>query len=356
MVSPRMAENEALEFGRIYAQAERDVISRIANKLSRDKTASISQWELTKLNELRKLRSGIEMHIGAKLDNFTDKELRRAIEQAYKAGMESAVTDLARVLPDDEIPVKAGFAQIHQDAVRAQHQALAEKLKASHFRIVRQANDVYRTAVRRGVEHVLTGAGTRLEGAQLVLNEFANRGVTGFIDSAGRSWDLASYAEMSIRTNVGQAAVQGHINRLQDNGRDLVYVSGHEESCPICDPWEGEILSISGEDERYPSVADAEADGLFHPNCAHNLTAYIEGLTETDEPEPGEEDYEERQEQRYNERQIRKWKRREAAAMTEKAQAKSKQKVREWQGRQAEFTEKTGRRRKYGREQITQAR
>ena len=86
------------------------------------------------------------------------------------------------------------------------------------------------------------------------------------------------------------------------------------------------------------------------------MTAYIEGLTETPEAEPGGEDYEDRQNQRYLERGTRKWKRRQQAAMTEKEQSKSDAKVREWQSRLKEFTEDKGRRRKYEREQINEAR
>ena len=355
-ISPLMNERLTEEVGRVYAQAERDIIQRIANRLPTDKSLPIENWEAKKLAELRQLRSGVEMHIAKKLDNYTDKELQDIIQEAYTKGMDSAVADMRRHLPEDDIPVTEGFGTVHQDAVRAQTEALSGKLKATHLRIVRQADDVYRKAVARGANHVLTGSGTRIEGAQLALNEFANKGVTGFIDNAGRSWNLQSYTEMATRTNVGQAALEGHMNRMTENNQDLVVVSAHVESCPICDPWEGRIMSISGNSDKYPPVQEAIDDGLYHPNCGHNLTAYIEGLTETPEPEPGEEDYEDRQQQRYLERNVRKWKRREAGAMTDKAQEKASEKVSEWQGRLSEFIDDTGRFRKYEREQITEAR
>jgi hypothetical protein len=233
---------------------------------------------------------------------------------------------------------------------------LKSNLGGTHLRIVRQADDVYRQAVSRGVETVLTGSGTRIEGSQRVLNEFANRGVTGFVDKSGRSWSLRSYAEMATRTVSARARVDGTLNRFQQNGEDLVIVSSHAESCPICDPWEGRILSISGDDERYPSVSEAEADGLFHANCTHNTTLWVEGLTTKPEPVNSTENYKERQQQRYNERQIRKWKRREVAAMTDDEAKKAKSYIRKWQVRQRELLEDTDRYRKYERESITQAR
>jgi hypothetical protein len=176
------------------------------------------------------------------------------------------------------------------------------------------------------------------------------------MDTAGRRWDITSYAEMAVRSATGQAAVQGHINRLTDNGYDLVIVSDSPEECELCRPWEGQVLSVSGQTPGYPTVADATAAGLFHPCCTHTLGAYIPGLTRPMQGTENPQGYEERQQQRYNERMIRRWKRREAVAITDKDKALSTAKVREWQARQREFIEATGRKRLYYREQIKRAR
>ena len=342
----------AEEVGRVYAKAERDVITRIANRLKKDKSLSVEQWEVRKLRELQTLRSGIEQSIVKKLDNYNDKELQKVIKELYTDGSKQAIRQMEKF---DITDINREFSKIDERAVETYTKALNTSMKSTHLRIVRQTEDIYRQAVSRGVETVLTGSGTRLEGSQRVLNEFANKGVSGFVDKAGRSWNLNTYAEMATRTTSARARIDGSLNRFQQNGEDLVIVSGHAESCPACDPWEGEILSISGDDENYPSVADAEGDGLFHANCSHNLTLWVEGLTEQPETEEGGEDYEDRQQQRYNERNIRKWKRREAAAMTDKEQEKASRKVREWQGKQADFMDDTGRRRKYERESIDTA-
>ncbi len=95
---------------------------------------------------------------------------------------------------------------------------------------------------------------------------------------------------------------------------------------------------------------------MIKPNCAHNLSAYIPGLTETPDPVEGEETYEDRQQQRYLERGTRKWKRRKEGAMTDREQKKADAKVSEWQNRLNEFTDETGRRRKYNREAINEVR
>lgn len=343
-----------LEVGRVYAQAERDIIQRVANRLKKDKTLDIRDWEVKKLRELQTLRSGIEKQIVAKLDNFNDEELNDIIQQLYMQGSDSAIDDLNKVYDAGE--VVSDFGKIDEATIANYAKALKGNLNGTHLRLVRATDDVYRRAVSRGVETVLTGTGTRIQGSQRVLNEFANKGVTGFVDKSGRSWSLRTYAEMATRTVSARARIDGSLNRFQQNGEDLVVVSAHAESCPLCDPWEGRVLSISGNSEEYPSVAEAEATQLFHANCSHNVTLYIEGLTDKPEPQPGDNLYEERQQQRYLERGVRKWKRREVAAMTDDEVKKAKTYIRKWQGKQRDLLEGTDRYRKYERESITQTR
>jgi len=350
---PKDADNLALEIRRVYAQAEQDVISRIANRIPEGKSLDIHEWEMRKLKQLQKVRNGIDMHIHKKLDNFHDEETKDLLEKVYRQGTKEGIADLKKVESPENIT--AGFGRIDEQTVARYTEALTNRLKGTHMRIVRQADDVYRRAVSRGVNTVLTGSGTRVEGAQRVLNEFANRGVHGFRDAADRNWNLSSYAEMATRTSAQRARIDGRFNKYQQNGYDLVVVSAHAESCPICDPWEGQVLSISGKSEEYPSKADARSAGLWHPNCGHNATLYIEGVTEKPEQQPGDESYKNRKQQRYNERNIRKWKRRKAGAMTEREKMKAQRKVQEWQARQKEFIEKTDRYRKYEREAIDTA-
>ena len=41
--------------------------------------------------------------------------------------------------------------------------------------------------------------------------------------------------------------------------------------CDACARWEGRLVSITGATKGLPTLADAEADGLFHPNCVHRI-------------------------------------------------------------------------------------
>ncbi len=350
-ISPAEVEAYAQTIYRIYADAERIMLAKVARRLAR----GIEQegWAERKLAEIQAVRRDISQ--GLTELQKVNQEIEQAIVDSYEKGAEAAVKDLEKA----NKPVKSRAAsELNKQSVKVIAQTAVSTLAATHFRILRTTEDIYRSVIAETASQVLAGTVTRREAAQMALNRFADVGVSGFIDRAGRRWDMASYAEMAIRSACGQAAVEGHLDKLLDNDHDLVIVSGGFESCPLCVPWEGRVLSISGQTPGYPTVADARANGLWHPNCVHTVGIYLHGYTKPmlseAKTQPGA--YEERQQQRYNERMIRKWKRREATAITEQERAFARAKAREWQARQREFIAQTGRRRKYERESITSAR
>ena len=73
-----------------------------------------------------------------------------------------------------------------------------------------------------------------------------------------------------------EAHLQGTANRLVEQGHDLVKVSTHRGACEKCVPWQGKVLSITGKTSGYPTLEEAKAAGLFHPNCRHAYGLYID--------------------------------------------------------------------------------
>lgn len=43
----------------------------------------------------------------------------------------------------------------------------------------------------------------------------------------------------------------------------------------MCAPWNGKVLSLTGQTPGYPTLEEAEGAGLFHPNCRHASSLYI---------------------------------------------------------------------------------
>jgi hypothetical protein len=114
---------------------------------------------------------------------------------------------------------------------------------------------------------------TMREAEKRFLAELNKRGITSFVDAAGREWDMQRYAQMVARTVSQEAQTHGQLNRLMEDGHDLVEVIGHsiDGKADVCDQYEGKVLSIAGKTPGMTTVDEARAAGLLHPGCVHTL-------------------------------------------------------------------------------------
>lgn len=319
-VDPELVEQLAKATLDVYAAATEEMLAQVARVAARG-PLDPEAWAVQKLAETSRLRDRL-VAIIAQLDDLAPDAIEQAIRDAYTVGHAA------------DPGITAGFARTHTRAVDALVRQTVGAVQGTHLQILRTVDDVFRRIISEvAAPGVVTGSRTRLQATQQALDRFAANGITGLRDGAGRNWSIDTYAEMSTRTAAGRAQVQGTLDRFTDNGRDLVIVSDHAGECHLCRQWEGRVLSISGQDRRYPSVATATTGGLFHPSCRHALAAYIEGLTKapgkTEDPTGDRL----RQEQRYLERGVRRWKRHQAVAVTDEAKQLAGAKVRQWQGR-----------------------
>ncbi|MEV0445850.1 phage minor capsid protein [Streptomyces spectabilis] len=373
-VSPAMAEDLAAEVRRLYDDAEAALLEKLAAALEAD--IESPRWAELKLAAVGNLREAVE-RVADALQQDADGAVRRALVEAYGRGRQAAVAELGALDIGRELATRAALPGA--PAVDRLAASLAEDTRPLYVRITRAVLDVYRAIVGRTSGGVLLGAVTRRQASQRALDAFARRGITGFVDKAGRRWDMAAYAEMAVRSVTARAAVEGHVDTLAQIGVGLVVVSAAPLECPLCAPWEGEVLTL-GQDSgpravRVPhaiqperllaptrtvvvhvagSLIEARAAGLFHPNCRHSLSAFLPGVTARPQapPHPQGATYEDTQRQRYLERQVRAWKRQSAAAMDDQARRRANARVRDYQARIRELTDAKGLARKRQREQI----
>lgn len=370
-VSPALAEDLAAAIGELYASAEVSLIHILRTALAEDIESPL--WAELKLSAVGDLRRAVETVTEA-LQEDADGAIARALATAYDRGAQSALADLGALPEGQRAFVRQQLP--NAPAVDRLAASMTEDTRPLYQRITRVIVDAYRSIVARvSGAQILTGR-TRRQASQEALDQFASRGITGFVDKAGRSWQLASYAEMAVRSVTARAVIEGHTDQLTAAGIDLVIVSDAPLNCPLCEPWEGEILTLTGSDSPHTvrarhavtdrpravhvagSLRAARAEGLMHPNCRHSLSAYLPGVTAQPEsvPHPQGATYKDTQQQRYLERQVRAWKRRAAAGMDEGARRKANARVRAYQARIRELTADKGLKRKPLREQIGSAR
>jgi len=327
----------------LYGQAEKAIASDVARRLK----AGIDRpdWADQKLGSINDLRNTVQQVV-RKLDTDTTGLAHQAIVMAFARGGTAALNELAKIgylTPTQLHAIRQSLPGA--EAINRLVFSLVSTLKGTHVRILRWPLDVYREVIAATLPQVLLGTTTRLAAAQHAWERFLEQGVTGFVDKAGRRWELASYVEMATRTGTAQAAVQGHLDRLGAAGLDLTIVSDAPQECVRCRPWEGKILSrtLAGartQLETNPatndpvlvhiagSVVEAVAAGLMHPNCRHSLSAYLPGVTRrpTNTADPAGDTA--RQQLRALERKIRKTKLQQTAALDPAAAKAAAVKVR----------------------------
>jgi hypothetical protein len=372
----------AYDLARAVAVLYEDAELALLEKLQRALAVGIDspRWAELKFAAIGNLRAAVE-EVSNALMQDADGAIGRAVAEAYRRGGQAAVAELG-ALPEGLRHAAARALPNASSVDRLAASAVADT-RPVYARITRAVTDAYRNVINRASSSVLLGGLTRRQASQRALDQFASQGISGFTDSAGRNWEMASYAEMAVRTITGRAAIEGHTDSLLAFGQQLVIVSDSPLECPLCRPWEGEILSINGASGPHtlrlphataptglfraaPTVAvhvagsltEARAAGLLHPNCRHNISNYLPGVTTRPQspPHPQGATYEDTQEQRRLERQVRAWKRRAAVAMDDAARTKANAKVRAYQARIRQLTAETGLRRKSQREQIGAAR
>ena len=217
-------------------------------------------------------------NLGVDVQKFIEKELPKY----YKRGADDAIKQMRHI--DAPIDVAYGFNAVHIEAVQALISDTAKAFGETLTGISRSANNVLGKMAREMItqklaEGVIGGKATD-EVRKQIKGILQEQGLSALVDKGGRTWTLDRYTEMLIRTKAVEARNRGLINRVVENRYDLVQISSHFTDCELCAPWEGKIISLTGETKGYPTLAQAEKEGLFHPNCKHAINTFNPELAE----------------------------------------------------------------------------
>lgn len=393
------------------ARALVDLYAETATRLAADIAARVRagrdspQWAEQKLAALRTLRAHAE-RVLARLSTESSDLVAQTLTRAFVRGGVDALEMMARLsltpqqradlarqrallarlaatadLPHPRTAIDAELQQI-RDALPGVHGLLAmvwsleSTLSGTHMPLLRWTLDSYREVVTRAAAAPVLGLSTRLRAAQVAWDRLLADGVTGFVDRAGRRWELASYVEMATRTVVHQALRTGRLDQFLAAGYELIRISDSPQECHLCRPFEHAVLRIAGHGTGRVQVEHATRDGvmvtvhvkatlpeaiargLFHPNCTHGFSLFLPGVTRERAPERTDnpQGYADRQRLRALERKLRRAKRQAAAVIDPAARRAADAKVRAAQAAIREHVRETGLLRQRHRERIGTAR
>jgi len=146
--------------------------------------------------------------------------------------------------------------------------------------IGRRVDDIYREVALANLKGNIAGYRGLYETAERIKEGLAERGITGFVDRAGKEWNMTSYTDMVARSSTMETFRQGTANEYIQNDIDLVQINNviTSTSCEVCRKYAGKIISLTGKTVGYPTLDEIRAEGMFHPNCIHSYHVVIPDL------------------------------------------------------------------------------
>lgn len=330
-----LTEKEAEEIAEglkiVYGSARETMLRTVSRRLGH----GVSQygWAEKKTQEVLLAHEELRQTMD-RASSKREKLLDGVMDRAYVSGNQKFANDMHSILGQTAhtSPNSTKVGYILAD--------LNQGLGAAERRILRQFDDVYANTIGAVSAKMATGVINTRQAVGEALTEFADEGVTGFVDRGGHHWTLENYSEMAVLTAIERSTIAGYVDTMEEYGYDLAIIDGHSGACPICAAWEGVIVSVSGNNTEYPSLDEAESAGVFHPRCLHGITTYYPDISHPpkggfrNEPREIEEpsrEYTARSKQRYMERQIRKYKDRAIVAQTPQQKLMARNKVQQWE-------------------------
>ncbi|MGN7167948.1 phage minor capsid protein [Paenibacillus cellulositrophicus] len=350
------------DIAQIFAQLELDLIASMKRNLASHEEEEAKegfeweQWQRRKLQALSRYRREIRKQL-QKHSRDIDDGTKELIKESFLSGASGVDRLINRLIKKEQLEARLlsgrltapvtrvdgtddSFFAINERRLNALIESVQQDLENGQAAMLRQAEDVYRQTIFKSQVYLNSGASSLGQAIDMATMDFLNKGFNCIQFKDGRRMNIASYAEMALRTSSQRAVFAGEGARRSEWGIHTVVISSHRNCSELCLPWQGKVFVddvYSGGkpgDGPYPLLSTAMANGLFHPNCRHNKSTYFPGISSL--PAPVDDrlalrNYHAEQRQRYIERQIRKYKRREVGSIDLHNQAAAAAKVKQWQ-------------------------
>lgn len=326
----------------VFALLELELIRSLKQALLAGKKERAG-WKLRRLQDVQAYRRRNQQIVADHLPQL-EKQTAALLQEAYRAG----VLDTAeqhREQADPTYILEGDFDGVDDRRLDALVQEVNENFRTVETAALRRVEDIYKKIAYQAQIAQATGAVTMEQAVDQAAKQFLERGIDCVQYADGRRVNIASYAEMALRTAATRSKCRGDAALRRQLGVDTVLVSQYGACSETCLPWQGRVyiddvwgdpvemgadgLAESRNGHRYMLLSVAVAEGLFHPNCRHSLSTWYEGISK---PPPVLDAAAIRRtaalesRQRELERKVRKYKRLEAGALDPDNERKYRQK------------------------------
>ena len=318
----------------IFQDIELDLIQSMRRNMKRhigeemQEGINWSQWQAEMLQGLAQYKAENRDMLKGYFSTIND-EIDEMIKLAYASGESQQEIEILEAIKNgyqatQQDTLQGAFFKTNANKLNSLIKATTDDFKKAESAILRMTDDAYRKTIFKAQMFYNTGAKSLWQAVDMATKDFLSAGINCIEYKNGARVNIASYAEMALRTANKRANLMGSANKREEWGIHTVKVTSHNSACPMCIEWQGRVYidDVYGRGTKeeskksgYPLLSDAVNGGMFHPNCKNGLSTYYEGInqepkapTEAEKTEMARR-YNLQQEQRLCERNIRKYKR-----------------------------------------------
>lgn len=198
---------------------------------------------------------------------------RDIIEESYEAGSAEAIKQLKAQGVAKEIIEPTLKTVIHTRAIQAMVDEVFYRILEVNDNMSADAKERIEEAVFRANRRSLIEGISRRRATKDAIAEINQKGITGIIAKNGAEIPAEKYMANVIQYHQRKAHVEGVINRLIENKKELVYINSVGITCDHCAKYQGRVYSITGGDSRFPKLDQRPP---YHGHCVHSASAWVE--------------------------------------------------------------------------------
>jgi len=320
------ATNDGYSLKDIFVEMELMLVTSLKRNLKRHLKDEIKEgfawemWQKAALRDINRFRQEnkaiigsfskeIEDTINEVLTTTYDNQLIRKDDAGFslspngtkisgldKSPISVPVSD-TKILPGTIPPPERSFFGVNDKKMKVLITEMDSTFKEVQNSIYRKAEDIYKETIYNASIHMTAGATTLPQAIDLAVGKFLKQGINCIQYSDGRLVNVATYAEMALRTASQRAKFLADGSKRAEQGVYTVLVSTHDNTCDKCLNWQGHVLIDDmfsdlttdkaidvSKNNGHTLLSVAVADGLLHPNCRHLLTTFYPGISKKPPP------------------------------------------------------------------------
>lgn len=239
--------NDAYNLRKIFEEMELYLVKSLKRNLRRHEKEEEEEgfkwemWQKAKLRNLKEFRQQ-NKEIIDDVKPEVSKIVNETIDRQYQKGQIQFPKSLSHRKPDTPAPQEKNFFHVNDGKMKAMKQVVNSDLRKGQHAALRKMDDVYRKVVYNASVNMTAGVMTLDQAIDKATQEFLNQGINCIEYKDGKRVNIASYAEMSLRTASHRAMLLGEGKKRDEWGIHTVVVSAHANTCPHCERWQGTVL------------------------------------------------------------------------------------------------------------------